>query len=203
MKFTLVEIGVQAMDELLAHAWWMLMVRGIAGLLFGLLALLAPGITLLLLIAMFAAYALVGGAAAVVTGVQHRSSQKDWWVPLLLGLCSVAAGVIAVLAPGITALVLIAVMGANAIVTGAFDLIAAVRLSRRGRNEWLLFFIGFLSVVFGVVVLVYPGAGALALVWMISGYALITGVLLIALGIRARGWQRSDLSGKPNRPLHP
>jgi uncharacterized membrane protein HdeD (DUF308 family) len=122
---------------------------------------------------------------------------------LLLGLCSVAAGVIAVLAPGITALVLIAVMGANAIVTGAFDLIAAVRLSRSGRNEWLLFFIGFLSVVFGVVVLVYPGAGALALVWMISGYALITGVLLIALGIRARGWQRSDFSGKPNRPLHP
>jgi uncharacterized membrane protein HdeD (DUF308 family) len=181
----------------------MLLVRGIAGLLFGLLALLAPGITLLLLIAMFAAYALVGGAAAVVTGVQHRSSQKDWWVPLLLGLCSVVAGVIAVLAPGITALVLIAVMGANAIVTGAFDLIAAVRLSRRGRNEWLLFFIGFLSVVFGVVVLVYPGAGALALVWMISGYALITGVLLIALGIRARGWQRSDFSGKPNRPLHP
>ncbi|RKT10704.1 short repeat uncharacterized protein DUF308 [Paraburkholderia sp. RAU2J] len=88
MKFNLVEIRAPAMDELLAHAWRMLLlVRGIAGLLLGLLALLAPGTTLVLLIAMFAAYALLGCAAAVVTGFRHRSSQKDWRIPLPLGLC--------------------------------------------------------------------------------------------------------------------
>ena len=116
----------------------------------------------------------------------------------MLGLCSVAVGVVAMLAPGITALVLIAVMGANAIVTGVFDLIAAVRLRKRGRNAWMLFLIGILSAVFGIVVLLYPGAGALALVWMIGTYALITGALLFVLGITARGWLRGGFSDKPS-----
>jgi uncharacterized membrane protein HdeD (DUF308 family) len=121
---------------------------------------------------------------------------------LVLGLCSVAAGVVAMLAPGITALVLIAVMGANAIVTGVFDLIAAVQPRKRGRNAWMLFLIGILPAVFGIVVLPYPGAGALALVWMIGTYALIIGALLLVLGITARGWLRGDFSDKPSTPLH-
>jgi uncharacterized membrane protein HdeD (DUF308 family) len=191
------------MDELFKRAWWMLVLRGAAGLLFGCFALFWPGLTLALLIAMFAVYALVGGAAAIVAAIQHRFTRTDWWVPLLFGLCSVAAGVIAVLAPGITALVLIVVMGANAIVTGVFDLIAAVRLRKRGRNAWMLFLIGILSAVFGIVVLLYPGAGALALVWMVGTYALMIGALLFVLGITARGWLRDGLSNKPNAPLHP
>jgi uncharacterized membrane protein HdeD (DUF308 family) len=190
------------MDELLGHAWWMLALRGAAGVSFSLLALLWPGLTLLLLVAMFAAYALVGGIASVLAAIKNRSTRTDWWVLLLLGLCSVAAGVIAMLLPGITALLLIAVIGANAVVTGVFDLITAVRLRKRGRNEPLLFFIGILSVVFGIVVLFYPGAGALALVWVISTYALITGALLLVFAMGARGWQRADSSGKPNSPLH-
>jgi uncharacterized membrane protein HdeD (DUF308 family) len=88
------------------------------------------------------------------------------------------------------------------VVTGAFDLITAVRLRKRGRNEPLLFFIGILSVVFGIVVFLYPGAGALALVWMIGTYALITGALLLVFAMGARGWQHADSSGKPNSPLH-
>jgi uncharacterized membrane protein HdeD (DUF308 family) len=137
-----------------------------------------------------------------LVAIQHRSTRTDWWVPLVLGLCSVAAGVVAMLAPGITALVLIAVMGANAIVTGVFDLIAAVRLRKRGRNAWMLFLIGILSAVFGIVVLPYPGAGALALVWMIGTYALIIGALLFVLGITARGWLRGGFSDKPSTRLH-
>src|ERR1700761_6330323 len=138
------------MDELLGRAWWMLALRGAAGILFGLLALVWPGITLLLLVVMFAAYALIGGVAAVSAAIQHRSIRADWWIPLLLGLCTIAAGLIAVAAPGVTALVLITVMGANAIVTGVLDLIAWVRLTRRGRTQWLLFCIGCLSVLFGI-----------------------------------------------------
>jgi uncharacterized membrane protein HdeD (DUF308 family) len=190
------------MDELLGRAWWMLALRGAAGILFGLLALFWPGLTLLLLVAMFAAHALIGGIAAVSAAIRHRSMRTDWWIPLLLGLCTIAAGLIAVAAPGVTALVLIAVMGANAIVTGVLDLIAAVRLKRRGRTEWLLFFIGILSVLFGIFVLVVPGAGALALVWMIGTYAIVTGALLLVLGLVARNWRSAVLRDKQNTPLH-
>ncbi|TCK32836.1 uncharacterized membrane protein HdeD (DUF308 family) [Paraburkholderia sp. BL8N3] len=190
------------MDELLGRAWWMLALRGAAEILFGLLALFWPGLTLLLLVAMFAAYALIGGIAAVSAAIRHRSMRTDWWIPLLLGLCTIAAGLIAVAAPGVTALVLIAVMGANAIVTGVLDLIAAVRLKRRGRTEWLLFFIGILSALFGIFVLVVPGAGALALVWMIGTYAIVTGALLLVLGLVARNWRSAVLRDKQNTPLH-
>ncbi|WP_258193172.1 HdeD family acid-resistance protein [Paraburkholderia sp. BL25I1N1] len=127
------------------------------------------------------------------------------WVPLLLGICSIGAGVIAALVPGITALVLVAVMGANAIITGVFDLIAATRLHKRLRNAWMLVLTGVLSVLFGILVLLFPGAGAgaLALVWLIGVYALFTGALLFVLGITARAWHHDGLTGEPHAPLHP
>jgi uncharacterized membrane protein HdeD (DUF308 family) len=190
------------MDALLGRAWWMLALRGAAGILFGLLALFWPGLTLLLLVAMFAAYALIGGIAAVSAAIRNRSIRTDWWIPLLLGLCMIASGVIALAAPGVTALVLITLMGANAIVTGVFDLIAWVRLKRRGRTQWLLLSIGSLSILFGIFVLVYPGAGALALVWMIGTYAIVTGALLLVLGLGARNWRGADLRDKQSAPLH-
>jgi uncharacterized membrane protein HdeD (DUF308 family) len=190
------------MDELLGRAWWMLALRGAAGILFGSLALFWPDLTLLLLVGMFAAYALIGGIAAISAAIRNRSIRTDWWIPLLLGLCTIAAGLIAVAAPGVTALVLIAVMGANAIVTGVLDVIAGVRLKKRGRTEWLLFFIGILSVLFGIFVLLVPGAGALALVWMISTYAIVTGALLLVLGLAARNWRNAVLRDKQNTPLH-
>ncbi|MEA3090965.1 MAG: hypothetical protein QOJ04_2307 [Caballeronia sp.] len=190
------------MDELLGRAWWMLALRGAAGILFGFLALFWPDLTLLLLVGMFAAYALIGGIAAISAAIRNRSIRTDWWIPLLLGLCTIAAGLIAVAAPGVTALVLIAVMGANAIVTGVLDVIAGVRLKKRGRTEWLLFFIGILSVLFGIFVLLFPGAGALALVWMISTYAIVTGALLLVLGLAARNWRNAVLRDKQNTPLH-
>jgi uncharacterized membrane protein HdeD (DUF308 family) len=190
------------MDELLGRAWWMLTLRGAAGVLFGLLALLWPGLTLLLLVGMFAAYALIGGVAAVSAAIRHRSIRTDWWIPLLLGLCTIAAGLIALVAPGVTALVLIAVMGANAIVTGVLDVITGVRLKRRGRTEWLLFVIGIVSVLFGIFVLLFPGAGALALVWIISTYAFVTGALLLVLSRAARNGRDAVLRDEQKSPLH-
>jgi uncharacterized membrane protein HdeD (DUF308 family) len=124
-------------------------------------------------------------------------------VLLLLGICSVAAGVIAALVPGLTTLVLIAVIGANAIITGVLDLIAATRLHRRLRNAWMLVLTGVLAVLFGIFVLVFPGAGALTLVWLIGVYALFTGALLFVLGITARAWHHDGLTGEPHAPLHP
>jgi len=191
------------MDELLGRAWWMLILRGAVALLFGTLALFWPGLTLLLLITLFSVYAIVGGIVAIVAAIRYRVTHRGWWVPLLLGICSIAAGAIAVLVPGITTLVLVAVIGANAMITGVFDLIAATRLHRRMRNAWMLVLTGVLSVLFGIFVLLFPGAGALALVWLIGVYALFTGALLVVLGITARAWHQDGLTAEPHAPLHP
>ena len=191
------------MDELLGRAWWMLILRGTVALLFGTLALFWPGLTLLLLIALFSVYAIASGVVAIVAAIRYRATHASRWVPLLLGICSVGAGVIAALVPGITALVLVAVIGANAIITGVLDLIAATRLHRRLRNAWMLVVTGVLSVLFGIFVLLFPGAGALALVWLIAVYALFTGALLVVIGITARAWRHDDLTSQTHAPLHP
>jgi len=191
------------MDELLGRAWWMLILRGTVALLFGILTLFWPGLTLLLLITLFSAYAIAGGIVAVGAAIRYRTTLGGWWVPLLLGICSIGAGVIAALVPGITALVLVAVIGANAILSGVFDLIAATRLHRRLRNAWMLVLTGVLSVLFGIFVLLFPGTGALALVWLIGVYALFTGALLFVLGVTARAWHHDGLTGAPHAPLHP
>jgi uncharacterized membrane protein HdeD (DUF308 family) len=191
------------MDELLGRAWWMLILRGTVALLFGILTLFWPGLTLLLLITLFSAYAIAGGIVAIGAAIRYHATLGGWWVPLLLGICSIGAGTIAVLVPGITALVLVAVIGANAILSGVFDLIAATRLHRRLRNAWMLVLTGVLSVLFGIFVLLFPGTGALALVWLIGVYALFTGALLFVLGVTARAWHHDGLTGAPHAPLHP
>jgi uncharacterized membrane protein HdeD (DUF308 family) len=162
--------------------------RGAVALLFGVVAILWPGLTLLWLVALFAAYALVGGGAAIVGAVKNRLSDRGWWLVLLLGLTSVAAGTIAIFFPGLTALALVLVMGANALVTGVLEIVVAYRLRKIVQHEWLLILSGVAGIVFGVLVFLFPGAGALAMVWLISLYAILTGVLLLALAWRARTW---------------
>jgi uncharacterized membrane protein HdeD (DUF308 family) len=144
-----------------------------------------PGLTLLWLVALFAAFALLGGGAWVAGAIRNRKHDEDWWLMLLLGLVSLGAGAIAIFHPAITALVLVLMMGANAIVTGVLDIAIAIRLRRTLRGEWLLMVAGSVSIVFGVLVFLFPGAGALALVWLISVYAIATGVLLLAVAWQA------------------
>jgi uncharacterized membrane protein HdeD (DUF308 family) len=185
------------MQELLLQAWWMLALRGAIALLFGVLAVLWPGLTLLWLVALFAAYALLSGVVSVIGAVRNRQSDEKWWLILLLGLVSIGAGVIAIVYPDLTALLLVLVMGANALVMGVLDIAIAIRLRRAIQGEWLLILSGILSVVFGVLVFLFPGAGALALVWLISTYAIVTGILLLALAFRARSWARAVGLGTP------
>jgi uncharacterized membrane protein HdeD (DUF308 family) len=174
------------MNNFYLRSWWVPALRGILGILFGVLALLWPGLTLLTLVALFAAYALLGGIASVVGAIGHRKVDDDWWLPLLLGLVSIGAAVVAVVNPILTTVVLVLVIGANALVTGVLDIVAAVRLRKEIKGEWLLGLSGIASVVFGALVFMYPLAGALALVWLVSIYALVTGVLLLMLAIRVR-----------------
>jgi uncharacterized membrane protein HdeD (DUF308 family) len=177
------------MDELLRDSWWMLALRGSLALLFGILAIIWPGATLLVLVAFFAAWMLIGGGASVYAATRNRHADKGWWVVLLLGLVSLAAGVIAVFNPGITILVLVVVMGVNALITGVLEIAMAIRLRQQVRREWMLALAGAASVIFGVLVLFFPVAGAFALVWIVSFYAVFTGVLLLALAFRARKWE--------------
>jgi uncharacterized membrane protein HdeD (DUF308 family) len=174
---------------------WMLMLRGAIAIAFGVLAVLWPGLTLLVLVGLFAAYALLGGIVSIAAAFRIRPAERKWWLPLLLGVISVAAGIYAVLAPSVTALVLVLLMAANAILTGALDIAMAVRLRRVLRGHWLLLLGGAVSILFGVLVVAAPGAGALALVWLISFYAILTGVLLFSLGLRA--WRAAR-----QRPFH-
>ena len=172
------------MEDFFIRSWWVPALRGIVAILFGLLALAWPGLTLLSLVGLFAAFALIAGIASVAGAIRHRRTEDDWWMALLLGLVSI--GAIALFAPVLTALVLVLLIGANALVTGVLDILAAVRLRKTIQGEWLLGLSGLASIVFGAIVSFFPGAGALALVWLVSVYALVTGALLLTLALRMR-----------------
>lgn len=174
------------MENFFARSWSVLALRGACGILFGALALMWPQLTLLTLVALFAAYALFSGITAIVGALRHRKQDDDWWVMLLLGIVSTGAGILAIVNPGVTALVLVLIIGANALVTGVLDIVAAIRLRRVIEGEWMLALSGLASVAFGAIVFVAPGAGALATAWLISMYAFVTGALLLVAAFRAR-----------------
>lgn len=176
------------MNELLARSWWMLALQGALALTFGILALVWPDATLIVLVAFFAAWALLGGAASVTAAIQHRKTDAGWWLVLLLGVVSLAAGLIAIFNPGITILALVLVMGVNALITGVLQIVVAIRLRKQIEREWLLALAGVVAVIFGVLVVLFPAAGALAMVWLVSFYATFTGILLLALAFKARKW---------------
>ncbi len=171
------------------HNWWAVVLRGVAAVVFGLAALFVPAITLVVLIALFGAYALVDGVLALIAVVRAAQHNREWWVLALEGVVGVIIGLITFFSPGITALVLLYWIAAWAVVTGVLEIAQAIRLRREIDNEWLLVLAGVASIVFGVLVAVMPSAGALAVVWIIGAYALLFGILLIALGLRLRGVQ--------------
>jgi uncharacterized membrane protein HdeD (DUF308 family) len=180
----------------LSRNWGMVALRGIAAILFGVLALLLPGITLLALVLLFGSYAIVDGVLNIVAALRGGAVQRAWWVLLLEGLVGVAAGVVTFAIPGLTALMLVYVIGAWAIITGVLKIVAAIRLRKEITNEWWLILSGALSVVFGVVVMIAPGAGALAMVLWIGAYSIVFGALLLGLAFRLRNW-RSDRQRAP------
>jgi uncharacterized membrane protein HdeD (DUF308 family) len=176
------------MAAILPHVsdhWWVLALRGVAAILFAILAFLWPGLTLAILVVIFGAFALIDGIAALATGVRARL-----WPLALFGVLGVIVGLYALFIPGLTALALVIVIGAWAIVRGVFELIAAVRLRREITNEWFLALSGVVSLLFGVALMLFPGAGALSLVWLIAVSALLIGVLYLALAFRMRSGHR-------------
>jgi len=161
------------------HYWWILGIRGLLAVLFGLAAIVWPRLTLLVLVLLFGAYALVDGVIAVVVSLQVRRVFTRWWVLLLEGLVGIIAGLLTFLWPGITALVLLYVIAFWAIVTGVFEIAAALSGWLPVAQEWSLALAGVLSVLLGVLLAILPGVGLLSLVWLIGVYAIVFGILLI------------------------
>jgi uncharacterized membrane protein HdeD (DUF308 family) len=171
-----------------------MVLRGLAALIFGILAFIWPGITLTALVFLFGAYALVDGIFALAAGVRAYGELKRWWLLSIEGIFSLLAGVLAFIWPGITALVLLVMISAWAIVTGIFEIVAAIQMRKYVTGEWLLVLSGVASVAFGVLLLINPLAGALAVVWIIGAYAIVFGVMMMVLGFRLRGLTRSASS---------
>ncbi len=191
---------------LVARSWWAILIRGIAAVLFGILALALPRLTLLVLVALFGAYALVDGIfaiAAVVRGFERRRA-NSWWL-LVEGIAGIIAGLVAFFWPGITALVLLYIIAAWAIVTGILEIVQAVEMRRVIRNDWLLILSGVASVIFGILLFLFPGAGALTVVWLIGIYAIVFGALVIGLSLWLRRMQRSveaPMDGRTRAPAY-
>jgi uncharacterized membrane protein HdeD (DUF308 family) len=180
----------QPMLPTLAGNWWALLVRGIAAVLFGLAALFWPGPTLFVFIVFFGAYVLVDGIFALVAGIRGSGGRR--WPLLVEGVLGVLAGLIAFFWPGETALFLLYVIAAWAIITGILKVVMAILLRREIENEWLMVLSGPLSLLFGVLLAVLPGVGLLSMVWLIGIYALIFGIALIVLGFRVRGHRQGS-----------
>jgi uncharacterized membrane protein HdeD (DUF308 family) len=171
----------------LAKWWWTFIVRGVVAILFGVIALVYPPVGIGVLVGLFAAWAIIDGVNSLLTGIRTRGTDRSWWLEILEGLIGVAAGIIALVLPGFAAEILLLLIAAWAILTGILEIVMAVRLRRVIEGEVWLALAGVASIVFGVVLFLFPAAGALSIVWLLAGFAITFGVFLIMLGWRLRG----------------
>ena len=171
------------MIQLLTNNWWALEVRGALTILFGLLALLLPGMTVAALVVVFGVYTLAEGAVLLVMSVRWRK-EAHWWVTFLQGIAGVAAGIAAFLWPQVTAVALLFIIVIWAMATGFLELAGAFVLRKEPRGEWLLIMSGLVSLLFAYMLLAKPVVGALVFVSVIGTYAVLLGILQIALGVR-------------------
>ena len=167
--------------------WWLLLLRGIAAILFGVLAFIWPGITLVTLVFLYGAFALIDGVIALAAAFSGAAGPLPTWWLIVVGLLGIAAGVVTFLWPGMSAIVLVIFIGAWAVAHGVFEIIGAVKLRKEIDNEWTLILGGIVSVLFGAILLIAPGAGALGLIWAIAAYSILFGILLTAFALRLRG----------------
>lgn len=179
-------IAENQLVKVFSRNWWVLLLRGLVAIAFGVLAWLQPGISLAALVLLFGVYVMADGILGAWMAIAGRKEHEHWWVLLLGGLLGIGVGILTFVAPGITALVLLFYIAAWAIATGVLEIVAAIRLRKEIEGEWLLILGGLASVVFGGLLMIQPGAGALALVWLIATYAVVFGILLVTLAFRVR-----------------
>jgi uncharacterized membrane protein HdeD (DUF308 family) len=178
----------------LAERWWAVLIRGLAAILFGIIAIARPGAGLLALVAIWAIYAIVDGIFNLVAAMHGAHEGRRWGWLVFEGVISILAGVVTFAWPGMTALVLVMLIAVWAVITGIAEIAAAISLRHVIEREWLLGASGLLSILFGILLFIFPSAGALSLVFLIGIYAILFGVMLVALGFKL------ERLGRPRTP---
>ena len=182
-------VSVFSLPQLLARNWWLFLLRGLAAVIFGVLSVAWPGISLVTLILFFGAYALVDGAFALAAAVVGRGNAEVRWWLVLVGLLGIGIGIATFLWPGLTALTLLYFIAGWVISTGVLQIIGAIELRNVIDDEWWLILDGALSVLFGILLFIMPGAGAVALIWLIALFAIAYGVLMVAFAFKVRTYK--------------
>jgi uncharacterized membrane protein HdeD (DUF308 family) len=172
--------------ETLKRRWWVPVLRGIAAIVFGVVAFAYPGLTLAVLVIFFGAWVLVDGVFRVVGAIAGRSSDPDWGFHLIIGIVGILIGLLTFHAPRITALALLIYIAAWAFMIGASEIALGIKLRKEIKGEWFLILMGLASIVFAVLLLWNPVAGAAAVIWLIAWYAVVLGVLSIFFGFKLR-----------------
>lgn len=186
------------MLSILLRSWWVLILRGLFAILFGLIAIVWPDITVFVIVTIFGAFLMLDGLIEIWVGFLGRGRDDDWWTDAALGILAVIAGVAVIAWPGITARGLMVFIGAVMAVYGATMVYQAIRLRSDIANEWMLIANGALSLVLGIAFIIFPGAGAVSLIWLIAIYIIVFGMLLIMVGWKLRGVLR-DLQTEAER----
>ena len=174
------------MIETLKRHWWVPVIRGIAAIVFGFIAFVYPGLTIATLVLFFGAWVLIDGIFRIVGAIGHRASDPDWGWQLVIGILGIIVGLLTFHAPQITALALVIYIAAWALMVGASEIAIAVKLRREIKGEWFLILMGLASIVFAVLLLWNPVAGAAAVIWLIAWYAVVLGILGIIFGFRLK-----------------
>jgi uncharacterized membrane protein HdeD (DUF308 family) len=174
------------MFSIFTKNWWVFALRGLFALVFGVLALVWPEITLISLVTMFGVFVLLDGILDLVAGFASTSTNKRWWVMILEGLLDIGVAMLTFFWPNITAVVLLYLIAAWSVIMGIMEIIAAIQIRKEIEDEWRMILSGAISVLFGIVLFIYPGASAISMVWLIGVFAIFFGVLLILLAFRLR-----------------
>ncbi len=180
-------LQAEKLTDALSRTWWLLLLRGTVAVLFGVLTWLRPSISLASLVLLFGAFAFADGLLSAWAAVQCRKEQETWWVLLLVGLLGLGVGLVTLFLPGVTAVALLFYMAIWAMSTGVLHVATGIRLRKEIEGEWRLALAGCASIAFGLLMMVRPGVGALAVLWAIATYAVVLGILLVMLAVKVKG----------------
>jgi len=178
--------------------WWMIALRGVLAIVFGILALIWPDTTKLALVLLFGAFALTDGGLAVAAGIAMSKYFERWWALLLEGFTGIVIGVLTFFWTNVTGLVLLYLIASWAVITGIFEIVAAIQLRKVISGEWAMIISGLMSVLFGILLFVFPAVGAMSLVWLIGMYAIAFGIMALVFAFRVRSlWHNLKTVGVP------
>ena len=178
-------VQMRPMLDPLARNWWLILLRGALAILFGILTFFWPSLTLFTLIIFYGAFAMLDGVFSLIAAVTGGMPAPRWWLALV-GVLGIVVGLMTLAWPGLTGLVLLYFIAGWAIASGIFQIIGAIRIRQEIDDEWFLIAEGVISLLFGILILAYPGAGALGIAFAIGAFAIVHGALLIGFSLKLK-----------------